>query len=161
MFFLRIANDRLVFSAAHFITLADGVCEALHGHDYRVAVELWGPLTDQEYLVDYVAVEELVRSVLAAWDHRLLLPSKHPQIHVVASRTDVQVTFADRRWTFPLGDCCLLPVGNTTSERLAEQLGTRLVTELGARLGCPPVRLRVEIGEGTGRWAGFEWKTGD
>ncbi len=157
MFFLRIANDRLVFSVAHFITLAEGVCETLHGHDYRVAVELWGSLGNQEYLVDYVALEELVRSVLAEWDHKLLLPTEHPQICVAASSTEVKVAFADRQWTFPPGDCCLLPVGNTTSERLAERLATILVAQLSLRWDCHPVRLRVEIGEGVGRWAGFEW----
>ncbi len=37
---VRIAGDNLIYCAAHFIMLPGGVCEPLHGHDYRVAVEI-------------------------------------------------------------------------------------------------------------------------
>ena len=42
-FHIRIADDDLVFCAAHFITLEGGGCERLHGHTYRVAAEVHGP----------------------------------------------------------------------------------------------------------------------
>lgn len=158
MHFIRIANDQLVFSAGHFITLADGVCESVHGHDYRVAVELWGALGPHEYLVDYVALEKVVQAILAEWDHKLLLPTEHAEIHVVAGPQEVQVSFADRRWLFPRDDCRLLRLGNTTTERLAEQFAGRLLAELDSRFGGRPSRLKVEIGEGAGRSAGFEWR---
>ena len=158
MHFLRIAGDQLVFSAGHFITLANGVCESVHGHDYRVAVELEGPLGPHEFLLDYVALEKMAQSILAEWDHKLLLPTEHAQIRVVAGPREVHVTFADRRWTFPADDCRLLPVGNTTTERLAELVSQRLLAELHARWNCRPTRLRVEVSEGAGRSAGFEWR---
>ena len=158
MHFIRIASDQLVFSSGHFITLAEGVCESVHGHDYRVVVELWGTLGPHEYVIDYVALEEAVRGVLAEWDHKLLLPTEHPAIKVTAGSDEVEVRFAERRWIFPRADCRLLPVGNTTSERLAEQLALRLVAELESRFGGPPQRLKIDIGEGAARWAGFEWR---
>jgi 6-pyruvoyltetrahydropterin/6-carboxytetrahydropterin synthase len=157
MHFIRIAGEQLAFSAGHFITLADGVCESVHGHDYRVALELWGPLGPHEFLVDYLALEQLLRSILTEWDHKLLLPTEHAQIHVTAGPQDVQVAFANRRWTFPTADCRLLPVGNTTTERLAELVAQRILAELHTRWSYTPARLRVEIGEGLGRSAGFEW----
>ena len=43
---VRIAKEELVFSAAHFITFAGDVCERLHGHNYRLAVEVAGPLDE-------------------------------------------------------------------------------------------------------------------
>jgi len=46
-FHIRIAGDELVFDAAHFITAADG-CEHLHGHSYRVAIEVSGPLDEHQ-----------------------------------------------------------------------------------------------------------------
>jgi len=160
MHFIRIAGDQLVFSAGHFITLADGVCESVHGHDYRVIVKLWGAPGPHGFLVDYVALEKVVQAILTEWDHKLLLPTEHPEIHVVAGPQEVEVRFADRRWTFPPDDCRLLPVGNTTTERLAEQLVMRLLAELDSRFGCRPSRLAVEIREGAGRSAGFEWRKG-
>jgi 6-pyruvoyltetrahydropterin/6-carboxytetrahydropterin synthase len=159
MHFLRLANDQLVFSAGHFITLADGVCESVHGHDYRVVLELWGELGPHQYLLDYVALEEMVRAILAGWDHKMLLPTEHPQIRVVSGPGEVEVRFAERRWVFPPGDCRLLAVGNTTTEQLAEQLTLRIVGELVARFRYHPDRLKVEIAEGAGRSAGFEWRS--
>jgi hypothetical protein len=46
---VRVAKDTLVFSAAHFITFAGNVCERLHGHNYRVAAEVAGPLDENHY----------------------------------------------------------------------------------------------------------------
>lgn len=158
MHFLRIANDQLVFSAGHFITLADGVCESVHGHDYRVAVELWGELGPHQYLVDYLALEKMAQALLAEWDHKMLLPTEHPEIRVLPGPAEVEVTFGRRRWLFPADDCRLLAVGNTTTERLAEQLALRLLRELDSQTGYRPHRLRVEISEGAGRSAGFEWR---
>ena len=43
-FSVRVSGDQFGFSAAHFITLADGQQESLHGHDYRATVEVSGPL---------------------------------------------------------------------------------------------------------------------
>ena len=156
MHYLRVAGNQLAFSAGHFITLADGVCESPHGHDYRVCVELWGGLGPHHYLVDYVALEKLIQSLLGQWDHKVLLPASHPEIHVAEGPREVTVTFADRRWVLPRGDCRLLEVANTTTERLAEQLAMRLLAELERQFAFRPARLRVEISEGLGRSAGFE-----
>ena len=150
MHYVRVAGAQLAFSAGHFITLADGVCESVHGHDYRVYVELWGPMGPHHYLVDYVALEKLIQSLVAEWDHKVLLPRNHPDIRVAEGAEEVTVTFADRRWVLPR------EVANTTTECLAEQLAVRLRGELERQFAYRPSRLRVEIAEGLGRSAGFE-----
>ena len=43
---VRLDKECHVFSAAHFITFHRDVCEELHGHNYRVAVEVDGPLDE-------------------------------------------------------------------------------------------------------------------
>ena len=55
-FRVRIANDDLVFSAAHFITWGSTACERLHGHSYRVAAEVAGPLDRHQCVADFAAV---------------------------------------------------------------------------------------------------------
>ena len=55
---VRIGGDKLIYSAAHFIVLPGGVCEPLHGHNYRVAVELGGPLDETGCVIDFAAVLE-------------------------------------------------------------------------------------------------------
>ena len=64
---VRIAKDYLVFSAAHFITYDGDVCERLHGHNYRVAAEVAGPLDENHYVVDFIALRTRSRRSSTSW----------------------------------------------------------------------------------------------
>ena len=150
---VRIEKDYLVFSAAHFITYDGDVCERLHGHNYRVAAEVAGPLDENHYVVDFIALRDTLRAIVDELDHHMLLPSEHPQIKVVADETRVEVTFEDRRWVFPRGDCILLPVANTTTELLGRYIGRRLLDDLQQRTGSRPSLVRIEVDECFGQAA--------
>ena len=149
-FHIRIAADDLAFCAAHFITLEGGRCERLHGHTYRVAAEVFGPLDDCQCVVDFLVVRDALKSIVAELDHRVLLPSQHAAIRVSSTAGEVGVTFGDRRWVFPEDDCLLLPVANTTTESLAQYVGERLTATLKSSCNISPSRLQIEIAEGTG-----------
>lgn len=156
-FWVRLCKESLVFSAAHFITFQGNICERLHGHNYRVSARVRGPLDENQYVVDFIALRDSLLSLIAELDHRMLLPTTHPAIRVVADDREVTATFEDRRWVFPKGDCVLLPVANTTAELLAKYLGERLCERL-ASLGCPQLAgLQVEVDENHGQWGGWEW----
>ena len=116
---VRVEKDNLVFSAAHFITFDGNICERLHGHNYRVAAEVEGPLDENHYVLDFLALRDAMRSIVVDLDHYVLLPTGHQMIRVEAGDKSVEVTFQDRRWIFPRGDCKLLPVPNTTTELVA------------------------------------------
>ena len=152
-FHVRIAGDDLVFSAAHFITLAGGMCERLHGHTYRVAAEVYGPLNDCRYVVDFLVLQDALKGIVAGLNHRVLLPTQHPAIRVSSRPGEIEVTFADRRWVFPCDDCLLLPIANTTSELLAQYIGEQLAAAIESASGASPARVRIEIGEGSGQAA--------
>jgi len=149
---VRIAKDYLVFSAGHFITFNGNVCERLHGHNYRVAAEVSGPLDGNHYVIDFLALRDALRAIIDELDHYMLLPTQHPQISVKANDVEVVATFEERRWVFPRGDCILLPVPNTTSELLAQYIGQRLLGDLTAR-GARPTALRIELDECFGNMA--------
>jgi 6-pyruvoyltetrahydropterin/6-carboxytetrahydropterin synthase len=153
---VRLEKEELGFSAAHFITFDGDVCEQLHGHNYRVAVELEGPLDENHYVVDFIALYRALRSVLEQLDHRVLLPTGHPQMVVSPDEREVEVRFQDRRWVFPRGDCQLLPVANTTAELLARHIGQRLLDELERRGGWRPQRLWAAVDENAGQWGVWE-----
>jgi 6-pyruvoyltetrahydropterin/6-carboxytetrahydropterin synthase len=154
---VRVTKDYLVFSAAHFITYNGNVCERLHGHNYRVAAEVFGPLDENQYVIDFIALRDALRAICLELDHHMLLPTQHPLIRVHGSDNSVEVTFEDRRWVFPRGDCILLPVANTTSELLASYIGERLLSSLAGSGKPRPVRLRIEIDECFGQLATWEW----
>jgi 6-pyruvoyltetrahydropterin/6-carboxytetrahydropterin synthase len=147
---IRVAGDDLTFSAAHFITLEGGTCERLHGHTYRAAAEVFGPLDDCQCVVDFVAVRNALKAVLAELDHRVLLPTQNAAIRVSSQAGEIGAVFAERRWVFPEGECVLLPIANTTNEAIARYVGERLAAALKSPHGVMPEQIRVEIGEGTG-----------
>jgi 6-pyruvoyltetrahydropterin/6-carboxytetrahydropterin synthase len=152
---VRIAKAEHVFSAAHFITY-EGRCERLHGHNYRVAADVSGALNRDHLVVDFLAVREALREIVAHLDHFVLLPTAHEQLAVVEVGDEIEVTFGTRRWIFPRGDCRLLAVANTTSELLAAYIGHELKLALESRLGIEEPELRVELDECDGQLAIWE-----
>lgn len=154
---VRIAKAEHVFSAAHFITYA-GQCERLHGHNYRVAAEIHGMLDDDQLVVDFLAVREALREIVASLDHFTLLPTEHPTMLVRTEGDSVKVKFESRHWQFPSGDCRLLPVANTTAELLAAYIGHALKNLLESRCGLEEPHLRVELDECEGQLAVWEYR---
>ncbi len=144
---VRLSKDYLVFSAGHFITYNGDVCERLHGHNYRVTAEVHGPLDENHYVVDFIALRDALKAIVDELDHHMLLPTRHPLIKVVANDREVEATFADRRWVFPRGDCILLDIPNTTSELLARYIAGRLAADLLTRASQVPVHIRIEVDE--------------
>jgi 6-pyruvoyltetrahydropterin/6-carboxytetrahydropterin synthase len=153
---VRLCKERFVFSAAHFITYHGDICEPLHGHNYHVEVEVHGPLDENHYVVDFIAVRDAVQEIVDGFDHRMLLPTQHKTIHVVEQDGAVEVTHERRRWVFPREDCVLLPVANTTAERLAQIIAERLLNRWGRLSKQQPTRLRVAVDECDGQWGVYE-----
>lgn len=157
---VRVTKDHLVFSAAHFITYNGDICERLHGHNWRVAVEVSGPLDENQYVFDFIALRDAVQKIVNELDHRMLLPTQHPAIKVATTGDEVEVRFEKRRWVFPKEDSLLLPVENTTAERLAWWIGERLRGEVASLGASSPFGLRVEVEENFGQWAICEFAPG-
>ena len=151
---VRVTKDHLVFSAAHFITFNGNICERLHGHNWRVAVEVAGELDENSYVFDFIALRDATQRLVNELDHRMLLPTAHPMIHVTANEEEVAVKFEKRRWVFPREDCFLLPVANTTAELIARYLSERLQSELRPHPGYKGLRsMQLEVEENFGQWA--------
>lgn len=154
---VRVTKDYLVFAAAHFITYEGGVCEPLHGHNYRVAIEVEGPLDAHHLVFNFLTLKRMARDIVNSLDHRVLLPTEHPTIRVTHDENEVVLTTPESRYVLPRRDCVLLGVANTTAERLAwwicGQLRTRIADETDASLS----RMRVEVEETFGQWAHYEW----
>jgi len=150
---VRISKDYLVFSAGHFITYDGDVCERLHGHNYRVAAEVFGELDENHYVVDFIMLRDVLSAIVQELDHHMLLPKEHPKIRVDVGEREVEVTFEDRRWVFPRDDCVLLPIANTTTELLGRVIGRRLLDDVESRTGMRPTRVRIEVDECFGQVA--------
>jgi 6-pyruvoyltetrahydropterin/6-carboxytetrahydropterin synthase len=156
-FKVRVTKDYLVFCAGHFITYNGEHCERLHGHNYRVAVEVEGDLDENQYVVDFIALKDLTRAITEELDHRMLLPTRSSLIQLAEEGSNLRVSYRDRYWSFPRDECVLLPIANTTAELLADYIAGRLrqgMVDLGWEI---PRILRVEVEESFGQSAEVRW----
>lgn len=157
---VQLVKDELGFCAAHFITYAGNICERIHGHNYRVRVEVHGPLDENHYVVDFIALRDALKRRVDEWDHHVLLPTEHPMIRVTWDEREVTARFEDRRWVFPRADCVLLPIANTTAELLARTLGLGLIEDLRAHGAAEPTRIEVGVDENHGQWGVWTHESG-
>jgi 6-pyruvoyltetrahydropterin/6-carboxytetrahydropterin synthase len=156
-FRVQVAKDYLVFASAHFITFPGHRCEKLHGHNYRVAAAVEGPLTeDAWYVLDFTELKRIMRQLCDEIDHVVLLPMQNPHVRVEERGDSVHVTYDGApRYVFPRRDCCLLPIPNTTVEMLAQHLAGRARAELGS-LGLGHLTaVEIEVEENFGQSATY------
>lgn len=80
------------FDAAHHLPRYDGCCARVHGHTYKLVVQIDGAIDPQTgMLIDFKDVDTLVRGVLSEYDHhnlneRLENPTAELLVHALALR---------------------------------------------------------------------------
>ena len=155
---VRVSKDYLVFCSGHFITYLGDQCERLHGHNYRVAVEVEDDLDENHYVFDFIALRDLTRAITDELDHRMLLPTRSALIQLDEDGPNWRVRYRDRYWSFPRDECVLLPIANTTSELLADYIAGRLREAFSASSLAVPRVIRVEVEECFGQSAEIAWQ---
>ena len=149
---IDISKEYFKFSAAHFLIFPDGSRERLHGHNYRVFVEIDAPLSEHGLVIDFKTIKPIVRELVDRLDEHWLVPGEHPELEVerLADRT-TRVSYRGDVYGVPSEDVIVLPLNNTSSENLATWIGRELLAELARRfprLGLDRLRLSVEETQG-------------
>jgi 6-pyruvoyltetrahydropterin/6-carboxytetrahydropterin synthase len=150
---VRVTKDHLVFCSGHLISYEGDKCERLHGHNYRTVVEIEGPLDENRYVFDFIALKQRTRAITEELDHRMMLPRRNPHILLEEGANSIRVRYREREWVFPREDCVLLPIENTTAELLASYIANRLLNDIQRHHGYQPEVLRVEVEENIGQSA--------
>lgn len=149
---LILNKEDFKFSAAHFTVFGEAKAEALHGHNYRVTVELNGSeVDDLEFLVPAAAAKQEIRSQCAALDEKVLLPAACPHVELTEHGGSVTADMGTRRYEFPSSEVVLLPLANVTVEALARLLWQRLRdrwTHLRDRVDTVEVTVTETPGQG-------------
>ncbi len=158
-FKVRVTKDHLVFCSGHFISYEGDKCERLHGHNYRATVEIEGELDENQYVFDFIALKHRTKAITDELDHRMMLATRNPHIHLEEGPRSIRVRYRDREWVFPRDDCVLLPIENTTAELLARWIAQRLLEELQRQHKYRPAVLRVEVEENIGQSATCELRS--
>lgn len=156
---VRVTKDYLVFCAAHFISYDGDECERLHGHNYRVAVELEADLDENHYVFDFVTLKRHARNLVNELDHHVILATRNRFYRLEEAPGAVRILVkGTKEYLFPREDCILLPMENTTAELLGKYLGGRLLDIFQREHNFRPRVLRVEVEECFGQYATYEWR---
>jgi 6-pyruvoyltetrahydropterin/6-carboxytetrahydropterin synthase len=160
---IEIEKEYFKFSAAHFLIFPDGSAERLHGHNYRVFVEIEGALCDSGLVIDFKTIKPVVRELLDGLDEHFLIPSEHPSLTWEETPDgNVEVRYRERRYSVPAEDVIALPINNTSSENLAGFVGRELRGRLSERFGEVRVRaLRVAVEETAGQRGVYHYTAGE
>ena len=154
-FSVRVAKEEMGFCAGHFISYEGDKCERLHGHNYRVAVDISGPLDDNYYVFDFMrssgCAKPLRMNSTTACCCRPAIDSSGLKKSQTASASNTVIETGCSPH-----DCVLLPIENTTAELLARYIATRLQKSLVAEHSFQPERIRVEVEETPGQAATVE-----
>ena len=71
---LRIGVEGFTLDSAHY-TLSSEPNSQIHGHTYRISVEVEGQVDPNTgFVIDFDELKAIVREVIREWDHKLIVP---------------------------------------------------------------------------------------
>ncbi|MEE8359260.1 MAG: 6-carboxytetrahydropterin synthase [Candidatus Hydrothermarchaeales archaeon] len=148
MYGLVVDSPRMSFSSSHFIVEHEK-CERIHGHNYRVKIELKGELDKNRMVMDFREIKDVIMEVIDRLDHKLLLPSKKGTMKLVEKEDQIEVTTATKFYSIPKEDYLLLPIKSTTAEDLSKYIFDELKKQI-------PLVTKVYVSETDGSTAFYE-----
>lgn len=153
-FKLHVTKDYLKFNAAHFIAYP-GFREALHGHNYRISVDLEGDLGPQGYVLDFGIVKDTARRLCERLNERFIVPVESDCLRIREEDGQVIVNYEADEFRMPRADCVFLPIVHSSAEELARYLVGELRRELATQ-GITGIRsLQIGVEETPGQAAFF------
>ena len=161
---VRISDDSLTFSSAHFITYDNGECETIHGHDFCVSVDVAQPLSPAGgYVLDFLKMQKTIRGILQKLDHKTLLAAENPYYTVGVHEAEnldfdpmqdylsrVRDPESSRAVLEKMGDS-----GYDWEQHLSRELGMTPIPEQGFSADVPtmaPIEVEVEVRYRHRRW---------
>lgn len=161
-----INKGYLNFASGHFVIFKRDAseishpCETLHGHNYRVGIELTG-LVDYKngYILDFGIIKNLMKGLLKQLDHQVLVPTENQLVKIDKKKDHVVIKFKKNRYVLPINNVTLLPIQNATAEMLAKYFADKINKEL-KKTGIVNIQaIEVEVEENFGQSAKYFIKT--
>jgi 6-pyruvoyltetrahydropterin/6-carboxytetrahydropterin synthase len=106
------------FSAAHRLE-GHPKCGRLHGHNYKVVVELTGDIEGGRWIMDFGDLDQIVKPIIASMDHRYLLSDENETEDPYA-----QIAYERRESVY-------LPIVATTAECIAQYIYQEILLKVG------------------------------
>ena len=141
--------DRLYF--AHMTVYPNGRKERLHGHNFRVFLDL--DLLDGSFakMVDLDVARDALEAICKAWKERLLLATQNRFFELVRDDgAELEFRLCGARYVVPREEAVLVPIENASVEGLAEHIAQLLRPHLAPLGALSAYEVRLEELPGIG-----------
>jgi 6-pyruvoyltetrahydropterin/6-carboxytetrahydropterin synthase len=156
---IKVYKQYFNFASSHFLIFDDGSREPLHGHNYRVMLKGEAGKLQADMVFDFLDIKPIVREVCDSLDHKLLLPKLNTKMEIHSDDTNCLVkTPCGSNFSFPKSDVLLLPIENTSAERLAIYINKQIRDITMDRFKFKFASLEVEVEETPGQSAIYIYK---
>ena len=151
---IKVYKQYFNFASSHFLLFEDGTREPLHGHNYRVMIKGEAPKLAHDLVFDFLDIKPIVREVCDSLDHKLLLPKENDNLKIHEDGNNYLIkTQDDSTFSIPKSDVLLLPIHNTSAERLAIYINERVRELTKERFQFAFEQFEVEVEETPGQSA--------
>ena len=132
----------------------NGEREPLHGHNYRVQLRADAPRLEGDMVFDFLNIKPIVKEVCDSLDHKLLIPRENPLLKVFEDKRNYKISTPDGdEFSFPKQDVLLLPILNTSAERIAIYLAKMIDEKTLEQFNFRFSKLEIEVEETPGQSA--------
>ena len=159
LFTLELAKEDMKFSAGHFTIFSATERERLHGHNFRVAVEITARMQDNGMGFDYGVYKRRIRDLCDAWDEYFILPGQSPYLQIRESGDQILARFNGQEIPFLAEDVLILPIVNATVECFSQLFLERLMADPDEIARFQIEALRVKVYSGPGQCGVAHWQS--
>lgn len=132
----------------------NGEREPLHGHNYRVQFRGEAPQLEGDMVFDFLNIKPIVREICDSLDHKLLIPKDNKNLKIYTEKKNYVIETPDGSiFSIPISDILLLPILNTSAERIAVYISDEIRKKVSAKYGFSFNSIEVEVEETPGQSA--------
>lgn len=155
-FSIKVYKQYFNFASSHFMIFENGTREPLHGHNYRVQIKGEAPELAGDMVFDFLDIKPIVREVCDSLDHKLLIPKDNKHLNIYTEKKNYVIITPDESYfSVPMSDTLLLPILNTSAERIAMYISEEIRKKVANKFNYSFTSLEVEVEETPGQSAVF------
>ena len=151
---IRLAKENMKFSAGHFTIFSACERERLHGHNFRVELDIEARMLGNGMCFDYGIYKDRVVALCRELNEWMILPTRSQYLRIEEEGEHVFAHFNGQRIPFLRSDVKLLPIENATLEEFAHWFLLRLGEDRDALRAHGIASIEVRVFSGPGQSAG-------
>lgn len=154
---IMIEKSGMNFSAGHFTVFSRTQREALHGHNYEVALKLTFSVNDNGLSFDYRLYKQKLVKLCKQLNQSFILPKNSAYLSIEEEGDYYLAKFNDEKIPFLQKDVTLLPIVNSTVEELSSWFLAQLLSNQKELTEHGIQKLTLQVRSGEGQWGSSEW----